>query len=335
MAESNHKTSKLHAWLNHLWYGKSAVAKLLLPISFVFSAAARSRKNKQLKQQIKFRVPVVVIGNISVGGTGKTPMTIFLVEELTKIGLRVGVATRGYGGSLKSTTRVQQSHNAETVGDEPWLMYTRLDAPIVIGADRVNVIATLIDKYSCNIVVCDDGLQDYRFFHDVEICMVDGQRLYGNQHLLPAGPLRESIQRIDACDFVVVNSKSVPEISMDSMQICFDGLININNPEETKLLSDFVNDKVHAIAGIANPDKFFELLKQEGLSIVEHVFPDHARYNKQELSFDDGAPVIMTEKDAVKCLHLNIDNAWYLPVSAKLPDNFIARLQSKLSEKYG
>ncbi len=312
-------------YVNSMWYGGNWLAYLLTPLSGVFAIISSLRKRQQTSQQILFNKPVIVVGNITVGGTGKTPMVIALASELHLQGYRVGVASRGYKRQSSDTLLVTQSHTVEDVGDEPLLIYQRTKVPVMVGSNRLSVIASLIEDHQCDLVICDDGLQDYRFKHEVEIVMVDGERVFGNKHLLPAGPLRENVKRIQHADFIVATGQLIPKISNDCMQLLIDSAVSLLD-DEICPLNQWQGKRVHAVAAIANPHRFFNALKQHGLDVIEHEYADHAMLNKENITFNDDDPVFMTEKDAVKCKQFNLSNTWYVPVNAELPKDFITRL---------
>ena len=333
MAKSKQSRSANQQWINRIWYERSFISLFLLPLSVLFWFAITLRKTiyftiPSLRQ--KFSVPIIVVGNITVGGTGKTPMVIYLCEELAKLGIKPGVASRGYGADINSTISIRADHRAKQVGDEPMMIFARTNQPVVVGPDRKDVIGELIKEHQCNVVICDDGLQDYRFVHDIEILMVDGDRQFGNGWLLPAGPLRERIKRASDCDFKVVTATECLEISGDTMKFDVQELVNLREHKRRVSVRSFVSQTVHAVAGIANPERFFALLRSHGLNIIEHAFPDHAVYTANDLEFADQYPVLMTEKDAVKCMGFGLSNVWYLPVRAKLPESFIPRIENLL-----
>ena len=338
MADSNSIQHQNHQWINRVWYGRSLISTLFLPLSILYWLLISLRKafyNSFLFSKKKFENPVIVVGNITVGGTGKTPMVIYLCEQLKKLGYQPGVASRGYGGSVRSTTLVENAHSADQVGDEAVLIFDRTRCPVMVGSDRVRVIDALMDRQHCNVVICDDGLQDYRFVHNVEIVMIDGERRFGNKRLLPAGPLRESISKIFKSDFCVVTGKSLPEISADTMLLQTQKLYALNEPHKT-LEFDLLSGKtIHAVAGIANPQRFFDVLAALGLRVVPHAYKDHAEITLQDLQFPDEYPVLITEKDAVKCKRFNLENVWVLPVTAQLPPKFIIRVQQLLRVFHG
>ncbi len=320
----------LHEWVNSVWYGQNKLSYLLLPLSVIFSVLSKARQWKQSKSKCSFSVPVIVVGNITVGGTGKTPMVITLVNELQQRGYRPGVASRGYGGQARQPILVNQALNVDHAGDESLMIFNNTQATVVIGQNRLDVINELISTHLCDIIVCDDGMQDYRFEHDIEIIMVDGERTFGNHKLLPTGPLREPISRLQKANFVVATSKPVPAVSGDCMKLQLVECIQLTNSHNKRSLEQFKSQTVHAVAGIGNPNRFFSSLTSLGLKVIEHPYPDHARYELSDFSFSDQNPILMTEKDAVKCSQLSLDNAWYVPVQTILPNDFISRLNTLL-----
>ena len=338
MAESQVTKLKNQQWINRVWYERSIFSWFLLPLSGLYAVIIYFRKKAYVSipgWQKRFSRPVIVVGNITVGGTGKTPMVIFLCQELKRLGYKPGVASRGYGGGTKSATLVNDSHDATRVGDEPVLIFRRTQVPVMVGSNRVEVINDLIQNQRCDVVICDDGLQDYRIIPQVEILMVDGNRRFGNKRLLPAGPLRENLNRIFECNFCVVTGRSIPEISGDDMRYQTHELRALNEPDKTLPLGSLHEKTVHAVAGIANPQRFFDLLTAHGINTINHACADHAHFSRNDLQFPDNYPVLITEKDAVKCSGIDLDNVWYLPVSAQLPDTFITRVQRLLRADYG
>lgn len=301
---------RLERWLLNVWYGNDWLGKyLLLPLTGLFCVLAALRRWQHKRQQVKHPVPVIVVGNISVGGTGKTPLVIWLVERLREAGFKPGVVSRGY------------QRQAGDIGDEPTLIKQRTQVPITIGSDRNQAITTLLQQHTCDIIIADDGLQHYRMGRDIEICVVDGQRRFGNGLCLPAGPLREPISRLTSCDFVVTNG--------ETMQIRGDALVSLSTAE-TQLLTAWAGKTVHVVTGIGNPQRFIHTLEQAGLLVIPHLYPDHHAFNGTELCFDDAHPVIMTEKDAVKCRQFAGQNAWYLPIEAVLDETLAHTLLTRL-----
>ena len=330
MDSTKSNTPRLHQWVNNLWYSDNKVALLLLPISGLFFLVSQCRRVFQKHFPgiyTKFTVPVIVVGNITVGGSGKTPMVIHLANELSSRGYRVGISSRGYGRHNRQTLLVDSHHHSSDVGDEPLLIYSNTQCSVVVGEGRKANIHMLINDSHCDLVICDDGLQDYRFQHDVEIIMIDGQRIFGNGFLLPAGPLRESVQRLNSSNFNVVTNQVIPAISSDYMHLQSEIAKNLVDSSEAVELTAMKNKKVHAIAGIANPDRFFTMLESYGIQLLAHPMPDHYEYSVSDFEFDDDLPIFMTEKDAVKCRHINLQNVWFVPVTSVLPDSFVARVQ--------
>ena len=324
---------RLHQWVNNLWYSENKLALFLLPLSGVFFLLSSLRKfihNNFPGMHVKFSVPVIVVGNITVGGSGKTPMVIHVAQELSSFGYRVGVSTRGYGRQARETLLVSEYHNSHEVGDEPLLIHTKTNASVLVGDNRKQNIQKLIEEHGCNVVICDDGLQDYRFEHDVEIIMIDGNRLFGNGYLLPAGPLRESVQRLNSSHFNVVTGKLLPSISAYHMQLQCRTAVNIGDDSKMIELSTMKNKSVHAFAGIAHPERFFSMLKTFGIEVIKHPMPDHYDYAASDFEFNDDLPVFMTEKDAVKCRQLANTNVWRVPIETRLPETFVSRLHDTI-----
>ena len=273
--------------------------------------------------------PVVVVGNLTAGGTGKTPLTIALIDALRARGLAAGVVSRGYGGSERGPLMVDADSDAARVGDEPLLINRRTRAPVAIGRDRVAAANLLLESAAVDVVIADDGLQHYRLRRDVEICVVDGARRFGNARLLPAGPLREPLARLADVDFVVVNGGEAQGDEIP-MRLANDGAYRVGDPQSRTDLAAFAGRRVHAVAGIGNPARFFDGLRARGIDVVEHAFADHHAYVASDLAFGDDAPVLMTEKDAVKCRAFAMASWWALPVAASLPDAFCDALAARV-----
>lgn len=276
-------------------------------------------------------VPVVVVGNLSVGGTGKTPLTIALVQRLQQEGWTPGVASRGYGRRNEAAAAWVEAGTAPSEGgDEPVLIARRTGAKVRVDRDRAAAARALVAA-GCDVVVCDDGLQHYRLRRDVEIEVIDGSRRYGNNRLLPAGPLREPAQRSAEFDFRVVNGGDA-SFGEWSMQLHFDNAVPLQGGRSRPLAS-FGGHRVHAVAGIGNPKRFFEMLRALGIGVVPHAFADHHRYVASDFDFGSELPVLMTEKDAVKCA--GFANEWHysVPVTAELPEAFWVALLDRLPEK--
>ena len=320
--------------LANLWYEPSPAVWPLIPLSWLFCAAVWLRRRAYrigLLRAHRLPVPVIVVGNISVGGTGKTPLVVWLVGHLSRAGFRPGVISRGYGGDAESgPRRVQADSRPESVGDEALLITRRTGCPTVVSVDRPAAARRLLNETDCNLIVSDDGLQHYALERDVEIVVIDGRRRFGNGHCLPAGPLREPPGRLAEADMVVCNGDPPGrEYRMDMQQ---GGAINLVDPLTTARLADFAAGPVHALAGIGNPERFFALLRWHGLKVTEHAFPDHHPYTRADLPPDDGRPVLMTEKDAVKCEPFAERRLWFVPIDAVPDRRFIHRLDGLLKD---
>jgi tetraacyldisaccharide 4'-kinase len=275
----------------------------------------------------RLQVPVLVIGNISVGGTGKTPLAIAIAEDLARRGWRPGVVSRGYGGNAGAPMLLDGHVDPARVGDEPALIRAHGIA-VAVGRDRV-AAAHLLLAEGIDVVLADDGLQHYRLARDVEICVIDGVRRFGNGWLLPAGPLREPPARLATVDFRVVNG-GTPQPGEVPMQLQGDEAVDMGNAARRMPLSGFAGQRVHATAGIGHPQRFFDALRARGIDVVEHAFPDHHAYASGELDFGDGLPLLMTDKDAVKCAAFAREGWWRVPVAAQLPTAFFDELDRRL-----
>lgn len=325
------------------WYGDVAWIRLFQPLSWLYQRVAGWRRHRLTNdERWKSPVPVVVVGNISVGGTGKSPFVIALVEHLKARGLRPGVVSRGYGGRSESyPVTVTAAVSVSEVGDEPAMIHQRTGVPVVVDPDRVEAARSLLEDHDCDVIVSDDGLQHYALNRDLEIAVIDGERGVGNGLCLPAGPLREPVSRLAETDLIVINGESssfepansVPQIHMKVMPT---RLIDMATgvAQELNLLS---GKTVHAVAGISNPNRFFASLQQLGSQVIPHQFPDHHVFSEDDLEFGDDLPVVMTEKDAVKFDRAQLASlahpTWYLEVSAKfdcvIVDTLIDKLHSE------
>jgi tetraacyldisaccharide 4'-kinase len=309
-----------HFIISH-WYRSRLTffTLLLLPFSFIFWLITILRQfcyRIAFFKKTQFAVPVIVVGNITVGGTGKTPLVIWLAKQLIEKGYRPGVIIRGYGVSLKQPKEVLKETTADEVGDEAVLIKAQVDCPVFAFHDRVIAARTLLDHSQCNVIISDDGLQHYALARDVEIAVIDGVRGLGNGFCLPAGPLRELASRLKTVDFVVVNNGNVGNMGLMPET----SIRQVSNPQSKIPLSDLQGEIVHAIAGIGHPQRFFDLLKSLGLTIIEYSYPDHHFFSLTEIDFKDGKKVIMTEKDAVKCATFSDERHWFLPIEVKMDD---------------
>jgi len=302
------------------WYGSARWLWLLRPLEALFRSVAALRRGlyrHQLLGVYRASVPVVVVGNISVGGTGKTPVVIALVESLQQLGLRPGVVSRGYGaGRSHGPLRVRADSPAAQCGDEPLLIHRRTGCPCVVARRRTQAVQALLAGAEVDIVISDDGLQHYALARDLEIALVDAQRGTGNGFCLPAGPLREPRQRLDAVDFVLYRGSVEPR---RGMHYAVDCLVNIDSGEQRPATPAALATEVVAVAGIAQPDQFLDTLVALGFEPARRFFADHHHYSAADFAGLAQQPIIMTEKDAVKCAGLAGKNAWYLKITARLP----------------
>jgi tetraacyldisaccharide 4'-kinase len=328
-------------FLDRHWYRLSWLSILLLPIAAMFGCTVALRRalyRAGVFPSYRVPVPVIVVGNITAGGTGKTPLVLWLCDFLRAHGYTPGIVSRGYGGR-GHTTAVRENASPEVAGDEPVLLAQRSRCPVWIGRDRVAAARALIaTNPGCNVIVSDDGLQHYRLQRDVEIAVIDGSRGTGNGLPLPAGPLRESTARLANVDAVVVTGNSVPPdagAATFAMTLEGNGFRNLLNPAFHQEAGAFHGKRVHAIAGIGNPMRFFDHLQALGLSFAAHAFPDHYAYSQADLDFRDADAIIMTEKDAIKCLRFARENHWVLPVDARV-DTALGRLiLEKMKTRHG
>ena len=323
-------------FLNEAWYKDHFIGTWLMPFSFIFTDIVKFRRwmyKKGYKPVEKLPVPVIIVGNITLGGTGKTPLVIYLVEQLKAAGFKPGVISRGYGGQSESwPLQVTTESDVLQIGDEPLLIAQQANCPVAVGPVRADSARLLIENEACDVIISDDGLQHYALHRDIEIVVIDGERRFGNNFCLPSGPLREPQERIQEVDFVVCNGGE-PEENEILMQL--EGAYAVNmKTHERKPLNEFKELSCHAMAGIGNPQRFFDLLKQYGLNCQTHYFPDHYAYTEKDISYKGAQAILMTEKDAVKCLSFASEQHWCVPVQAKLEsqfiDNLIALLRTRI-----
>ncbi|MDG1322931.1 MAG: tetraacyldisaccharide 4'-kinase [Porticoccaceae bacterium] len=317
-------------WTN-AWYQKSTWLVLLVPLSWLFRAISRFRRIvlQWRFQGQSYAMPVVVIGNISLGGSGKTPLIIALAKALSERGYSVGVVSRGYGGAsaqyplvVRPDTPVSQS------GDEPLLVAKKLGCPVVVDPNRGRAVEKLVESFSCDLILSDDGLQHYRLHRDVEIAVVDGRRRFGNGYTLPAGPLRESPRRLKEVDFIIQNGGIVEPDDPGTyiVQLETSGLRRFGSSELIGFDQWVESTNIHAVAAIGHPERFFESLRQMGFKVDSEPKNDHQTLTALDIGFDDDLPVVITAKDAVKYQGLVPDNLWVLEVEMELDNEFVSSL---------
>lgn len=317
-------------WLLRRWYGGLAPGLGLRLLACCYRVVLALREwayRVGLGRSRRLPVPVVVVGNLVAGGSGKTPLVIALARHLASRGWRPGIVSRGYGRRSRQPLRVDPEGDPREVGDEPLLIARRTGLPVFVDRDRVAAARRLIAA-GCNLILADDGLQHRRLARDVEFEVIDGERRYGNGRLLPAGPLREPAGR--AVDFRVVNG-GVAAAGEWPMRLRLGDASALAGGAQ-RPLSEFAGRLVHAVAGIGNPARFFSALRAAGLDPVGHPFPDHHAFRPEDLRFEPPSPLLMTEKDAVKCRHLGLVDAWSVAVDAELPDALLAALDARLEE---
>jgi tetraacyldisaccharide 4'-kinase len=321
----------MHAWLEKMWYGNHWVAWLIWPISLVYQAIIYLRRHVLTRfYQCQFSPPVVVVGNITVGGVGKTPFVLALIREAQRRGVKVGVVSRGYGASIQNfphEVNVDQD-TAELVGDEPLMIARNAACPVVIAPKRNAAVQYLLANHACQLIISDDGLQHYRMGRAIEIAVVDGSRPFGNGLCLPAGPLREPTRRLNEVDFVIVNGKDNRNKNGKAngllskayaMHLVLKACQSVHNNKPIDWSA--LPRPIAAIAGIGNPERFFESLRALGLEFTPYAFPDHYSFRENNLDLKEKS-IVMTEKDAVKCQAFAKDNYFVLPVEAQLDPAF-------------
>jgi len=326
----------LRSRIEAMWYAGTG-PWWLAPLSFLYGSAMSLRGllyRLGLRHRVRVPVPVVVVGNLTVGGTGKTPLVAWLSSHLAACGMRVAIVSRGYGGRARGVTRVTVHSRASEVGDEPLLLARRAAATVFIGRDRVAAAQEAV-RDGADIVVCDDGLQHLALMRQCEIVVIDGQRGFGNGSLLPRGPLRESPRRLRRVNAVVVNGAiTAPGFTLPRfvtgthfvMQMRPGDARPVAGSGALRSLSSFRGAGVHAVAAIGNPQRFFDMLRAAGLTVYEHPMPDHHAFKSGDLNFGDSLAVLMTEKDAVKCAPFADERCWYVPVTAEFAEDEASKL---------
>lgn len=321
------------------WQRVTGLTLALLPLAALFALVSGLRRllfRLGLLPTNRLPVPVIVVGNVTAGGTGKTPFVLWLVQQLKEQGRRPGIVTRGYRAIDAGPAAVAADSDPKRNGDEPVLLSRRSGVPVWRGVDRGRAARALLAAHrDCDVIVSDDGLQHYRLARDIEVALIDGARGFGNGLPLPAGPLREPVSRLDRCDFVVVKAPRTATIAWNGaavdMHLHGTRFVNLIDPESSAGPEEMADREVHAVAGIGEPKAFFAALRALGLTIVEHPFPDHHRFVASDFEFGADATVVMTEKDAVKCHAFASARWWTLPVDAELPPGFAARIVAALA----
>lgn len=327
--------------IERIWSGQSALYLLLLPLSWLYGLVTqvlRFSYQKGWKKSWRAPVPVVVVGNLTAGGNGKTPVVIWLVEQLQQRGLRVGVVSRGYGGKAERYPLLLNENTATAqAGDEPVLIFQRTGAPVAVSPVRADAVRALLAASQVDLIVTDDGLQHYALQRDFEIVVVDGVRRFGNGHWLPAGPMRERASRLRTVDAVIVNGEGKAQGSEIGMRLQPGYAVNLLTGEKRQ--ADALNDVV-AMAGIGHPPRFFATLRQLGLTPQKEVaFADHQAFDVAQLEAltTSGQTLLMTEKDAVKCRSFARENWWYLPVDAQFGEadreNLLQRIAALAADR--
>jgi tetraacyldisaccharide 4'-kinase len=323
------------------WYAPqlTLLTAALVPLSVVFASAVALRRTLYrggFLRAERLPVPIVVVGNLTVGGSGKTPLTIALARALVERGWRPGIVSGGYGGADRSPRAVEPGSTPEQVGDEPVLL-ARTGLPVWVGRNRPAAARSLLAAHrECDVIIADDGLQHYAMARTVEIAVVDASRGFGNGFMLPAGPLREPASRLDEVDAVVrlMSTPGSPPTRISARQSTMvffgDSFVRIDAPTTSAAAASFRVAGVHALAGIGNPERFFEHLRSLGINATCHAFPDHYRFTPADLALPEATAILMTEKDAVKCVAFVDDRCWALPVRAVVDASLVTFIEEKL-----
>lgn len=325
------------SWAERLvnaWYQGHPALLLLRPLEWLYRSVVQRKRQRFLAGQspsYRAPLPVIVVGNITVGGTGKTPLILYLIEHCRARGLRVGVVSRGYGAQPPSVPwRVTAEQSAREAGDEPLLLVQRSGVALMIDPDRARAVQALLSAEPLDLILCDDGLQHYRLARDLELVLIDAVRGLGNGRCLPAGPLREPQVRLQSVDAVLFNGASVDSAEGFGFTLQPTALVNVASGERQSLDVFTPGQAVHAVAGIGNPQRFFRTLEALNWRPIAHAFADHATYSAASLEFSPSLPLLMTEKDAVKCRAFAQPDWWYLAVDARPSPAFSAWLDGQL-----
>jgi tetraacyldisaccharide 4'-kinase len=332
---TRNNSTKLSEWLQHQWNAIGFWHIVLIPLSWLFwliSGLRRAAYKTGIFRSYKMPVPVIIVGNISVGGTGKTPLVIWLVEQLQRDGFHPAIISRGYGGKREVPTLVSGTSDPRDVGDEPLLLAKRSHCPVWVGRNRVATAQALLEAYpECDVIISDDGLQHYALERDFEFVVIDSNRGFGNGCLLPAGPLRERESRLATID-AVINNGGRPLQGQFSMRLEGQNFFNLCDSGQVARVEDFAEKNIGAVAGIGNPSRFFEHLTKLGLVFKGLAFPDHHIFKPTDLDIAGADIILMTEKDAVKCKVFAEPNWWYMPVDAVVDEALFTYIKNRLNQ---
>ena len=322
-----------HAFLNRIWYEGHPLSLLFLPVSWIYSGFIKIRRFIYLLGLLpihKVDVPVIIVGNLTVGGTGKTPLIIWLATFLIEHGHQPGIISRGYGGNKgRRPQQVRADSDPYLVGDEPVLIAQRTGCPVAVSTVRYTAATELLEHTDCDVILCDDGLQHLVLAREFEIAVIDGDRRFGNGHCLPAGPLREPVSRLLSVDVVVGNGKAGKNEHLMEYQY---GDLCLLQGVQTLSIDTLRGKSVHVVTGIGHPARLYAYLQKHEIRIIKHAYPDHHHYSHEDVTFNDNLPVVMTEKDAVKCRRYADGNMWYIPVTAQFSDTFNHRILIALKD---
>ncbi len=327
--------------LTDAWYRRAGWLHLLRPLAALFGWLASRRRHRLQRKQASLPLPVIVVGNITVGGTGKTPVVLAVTESLRAAGYRPGIVSRGYRARPGSLPHRVSLHDAPDVaGDEPLLLARRASVPVMVDPDRCRAVRELAARSDCDVIISDDGLQHYAMPRCMEIIMVDGERGLGNALLLPAGPLRESADRLMQVDAVLVNGEPKEAVrgqlrgsDWKAVKMVCTAWVNLKNGRRVAPRALEADGVLHAVAGIGHPERFFAVLRSLGYRFESRPFADHHAFRKGDLAFATDGTVVMTEKDAVKCAGFAQSNWWYMEVSVELPESLLATILGRLPDR--
>jgi tetraacyldisaccharide 4'-kinase len=321
----------LAARLQRIWYDGAPPPfwlQMLVPVYRALRGLHLWMYRTGIRRTVRIDAPVIVVGNLTAGGSGKTPLVIALVEALRARGFKPAIVSRGYGGTQRAAAVLDDTLDPARYGDEPSLIRRRTGAEVAVGRKRAEAAALLVRR-GANVIIADDGLQNPSLARDIEICVIDGQRRFGNEQQLPAGPLREPLSRLESIDFRICNGARA-ERGEIPMRLAGEVAVAVAGASRTRALASFSRQRVHAVAAIGNPGRFFTGLQARGIEVIPHAFPDHHAFVASDIAFADTLPVLMTEKDAIKCIAFAGPDAWCVPVSAEVPATFVDAVVARL-----